>query len=655
MCGIAGVVSRASLTGEELGAVEAATAAMVHRGPDGAGWFSEKDVPLSHVRLGMRRLSIIDLANGWQPLHNEDQSLALVANGEIYNFIELRQELQSHGHRFRSGSDCEVLLHLYEEHQLEFVHHLRGMFAFALWDQRRQRLVLGRDRLGEKPLYLYAEGERLWFASELKSLLATQRIPLELDLDALDSYLHFGWVPEPQTMVAGVRKLPPGHLLIVDIASWSIREHCYWRLEDAAAVQGDGVERVRAELDTIGRQIVRSDVPIGISLSGGFDSSLVAALAHRHSPETVQAFTVGYAGMPAQDERSAAQAFARDLDLKFHHFEVSLPEMLEAFPQVCHWRDDPIADLAGHNYYAVSREARAHGCPVLLQGHGIDELLWGYSWAVQAVRCSIRNAAGDRIGRLEALWRQMPRSWARPELARAAYQYAGSILGWRCLSPAGNSSGVVSYDLSDTYQKGAFAAAATYGERVRGHLPGAGAVRTQFLSSADSASRADIQLVALLCRGYLLQNGLAQGDRLSMANSVEQRLPLVDYRLVELLVGIQKAAPMYESTPKSLLHEAARGLVPDYVTQRPKLGFTPPSAAWLAGLRERFGGELRRGTLVQARIIAPHAAARLSQCTSRFSAAADLFLKYLVLEFWHRGMQAVARGASEGSRDRAWA
>jgi asparagine synthase (glutamine-hydrolysing) len=647
MCGIAGFAAQTPLSTDDLEALGRATAAMKHRGPDGSGeYHSEDGLPASsgRVALAMRRLSIIDLAGGWQPLKNEDESIALVANGEIYNHVELRAELKARGHRLRTGSDCETMIHLYEDEGLDFVHRLRGMFAFALWDGPRRRLVLGRDRLGEKPLYFsFIDSRKLVFASEMRALLATGSVSTALDPVSVHDYLHYGWVPEPKTMLSSVRKLPPGHLLVIDAERWSWQERCYWRIEDAPKITDSPVERLRAELDEIGKLIVRADVPVGIALSGGFDSSLTAAIAASHSAAPLKAFTVGYEGSPGQDERSMAQAFAADLGLPFHPIEVRVADMVDSLPRLAPLRDDPIADISGHGYYVLSQQAREHGCPVLLQGQGTDELFWGYPWAAQAVAQNVRRMAGHPVGVLETLWANRPRGLSRPQLVRLTYFLGGILAGWRSLTPALSASGLLAaYDLNDSFQIGAHGTAPTYTRRFADRVAESNHRAADQFRPRSNDAPTDIQAIAALCRGYLLQNGIAQGDRLSMANSVELRLPLVDYRLVELAVGIQKHTPCHAQQPKQLLREAARDLLPSYVMNRPKRGFTPPVAQWLGALRDRYGSELVSGTLVGADLLDPRAAARLVRSRWRFGTANDLFFKYLNLEFWYRGMQSAA-------------
>src|SRR5688572_22723562 len=303
MCGIAGLVSRKPLTPEEIARVRTVNERLAHRGPDGAGEYLD-----DHVALAMRRLSIIDLSGGWQPLYNEDRSLVLIANGEIYNFVELRQQLESLGHPFSTGSDCETILHLYEEHGTNCVQYLRGMFGFALWDEKRQRLMLARDRMGEKPLYIYESDGQLLFASEMKALLASGMVPFALDPRAIDLYFHYQYVPEPLTPLKGVRKLDAGHILEVDVADWRVSNKRYWSMEDAPPLAGDPATLIREELETVSEIVIRSDVPVGVALSGGLDSSAIAALAARKYAGRIEAFSVGYPGRPESDERNLARS-----------------------------------------------------------------------------------------------------------------------------------------------------------------------------------------------------------------------------------------------------------------------------------------------------------------------------------------------------------
>jgi asparagine synthase (glutamine-hydrolysing) len=413
-------------------------------------------------------------------------------------------------------------------------------------------------------------------------------------------------------------------------------------LLNSAPVVGDPGELIRAELDSIASLIVRSEVPIGVALSGGVDSSLIAALAARHSSTTVHAFSVGYPGRPAQDERNAAQAWAGQLGLPFHEVEISPGEMLDGFPRLNFLRDDPIADIAGFGYFALSERARAEGCKVLLQGQGGDELFWGYPWTVRAVHHSERKAQGSPIGPLQELIAQLPFRFSRPHLVRLAFLFGGLLAGWRQLAPGSRSPAgrLVLHDLTDPYQMAVYAARSTYTDvfarLVADHDPGS------FFDKRHNAERIDLQILERMCAGYLRENGLAQGDRLSMANSVELRLPLLDYRLVELVVGLQKTSPAFPLAPKQWLRDATRQWLPDEIFSRPKVGFNPPVSGWVSSLRERFRHELCDGFLVSSKVLNPVAARKLCEPASRLGCMNDLFIKYLCLEFWCRGMSAAS-------------
>ena len=393
MCGIAGIVATEPLTPRLRSRVMSMNSRMVHRGPDGEGVFHD-----GFVALAMRRLSVIDPKGGQQPLFNENKSVALVANGEIYNYVELRAFLRSKGHQFRTGSDCEVIVHLYEEYGRDCVLHLRGMFAFALWDSRLRRLILARDRMGEKPLYLSVQNGVIYFASELKALVASGAVPFELEPAAVDLFFHYNYVPEPMTPIRGVRKLPAAHTLTIEAGTWKQDQRCYWRMEDAPALPGNPAELIRAELETISELIIRSDVPVGIALSGGLDSSVIAAMTARKYPGRMQAFSVGYLGRRQHDEREDAKAFAEYVGMAFHEVELRAEDFAGFFPDLVSWLDDPIADISAYGYYSVMRAAKAHDVTVMLQGHGGDELFWGYPWVRQSVTQTARKLRGWNNG-----------------------------------------------------------------------------------------------------------------------------------------------------------------------------------------------------------------------------------------------------------------
>jgi asparagine synthase (glutamine-hydrolysing) len=621
-------------------------AALAHRGPDGEGEFASR-----HVTLGMRRLSIIDVHGGWQPLYNEDRSLALVANGEIYNFVELRAELEAKGHRFGTGSDCETILHLYEEHGLGCVDHLRGMFAFALWDLSCGRLLLARDRMGEKPLYVYKSDREILFASELKALLSTDRVPFELDPSAVDLYFHYQYVPEPRTPVAGVRKLPPGHLMTVDIGSWKVTERRYWRMEDAPPVAGDPAEEIRTELATVGRLVSRSDVPIGVALSGGIDSSAMAALITRNSTGPVHAFSVGYEGRPANDERSEAKELASVLGMEFHEIELDSTSVVDSFPELVRSWDDPIADMSGFCYRAIARLTHDHGIKVIVQGQGGDELFWGYPWVRRAMSASLRRTALWRKGRaafldyltsdLSAHDSPMEEGELLPPWTRA--RRALEQLRKDSEAPRGQ---LAFYDLHPDFGAAHAAVRDFYTREFRSQLEPAGPFSLFTISLPRD--HLGVDLTRLIAQTYLLENGIAQGDRLTMASSVELRLPLVDYRLVEKVIGLRKSYPDHEEPPKAWLREAVRDLLPEANVGRKKRPFLTPLRAWHRKLFDAYGALLEDGHLVELGVLSPEVASHLAEGHFPPNAGSTLSFKALVLELWCRTMRQPEQTISPG-------
>ena len=374
MCGIYGILQLdgAAAPADSLRAMGRLT---VHRGPDDEG--VHVDGPLA---LGMRRLSIIDVGGGHQPLSNEDGTLWLVANGEIYNYRELREALIAKGHAFRTASDCETILHLYETYGDACVEHLNGMFAFALWDARRSRLVIGRDRLGVKPLYVCNDGRRLLFASEAKAILAVPGVTAALDPAALSAYLALGYVPAPQSMFRGIAKLPPATMLVAE--GGRVEQRRYWRIPsavDTSRTADDWIAQTRARLEESTRMQMVSDVPIGAFLSGGVDSSAVVAFMAKHSDRPVKTYAIGFGGGDAEAfynelpyARRVAELFGTD-----HHEIVVRPDVVALLPRLLWHMDEPIADTAFITTYLVSQFAR-RDVTVILSGVGGDELFGGY-------------------------------------------------------------------------------------------------------------------------------------------------------------------------------------------------------------------------------------------------------------------------------------
>lgn len=632
MCGICGMVSSDPVVDEE--AVVRMQNAMVHRGPDGGGEYFD-----SHVALAMRRLGTIGINAEQQPLSNEDRSLVLIADCKIYNYIEIRKQLEAKGHTFRTNNDCEVILHLYEDHETACVNHLRGIFAFALWDTKNDQLILARDRIGEKPLYIYETGSSLLFASELKVLLRSGAVPFLFDPDAINLYFYYQYVPEPKTPIKGVRKLPAGCICCIDVKKWRITPKRYWRMEEAPALAGDPATLIRKELDEISKLIIRSDVPVGVALSGGLDSGAIAALVAKEYPETMHAFSIGYPGRPPCDERKDAQQLADYLGMPLHDIELKAEDMVQSFPQMNYWRDDPIADISGYGYYAVMKLAREHGVPVMLQGHGGDELFWGYPWVQRAAEESIRKYNYLRKGsRASYLLPISPKGRNLSELLHWGFSLAGIIPSWKAYirDKLSRPDQLVFMDKTPDFQIAKRSVEGLYTQefwnRIDKYAP------YKIFTLPQPWQHIDIQITRLIMETYLLENGIAQGDRLSMASSVELRLPLMDYRLIEVVVGLRKSYPDHTFAPKTWLKMAVKDIVPRSVLNRPKRGFTPPIREWHHALFDAYGPLLEEGILVQNDVLKRKSALALAKGPYPSSSIMSPSFKALVLEMWGREM-----------------
>jgi asparagine synthase (glutamine-hydrolysing) len=630
MCGICGIISKEPIA--DLAPLYRMQKALAHRGPDGTGEFID-----ANVALAMCRLSIIDILGGWQPLYNEERSIALIANAEIYNFIELRKLLESKGHRFATQSDCETIVHLYEDHGDEFVHYLRGMFAFALWDGRRKRLLLARDRMGEKPLYLYETGEQIVFASEMKALLRSQMVPFNLDPKAVDLYFHYQFVPEPGTPVKKVRKLEAAHIMSIEVNSWRINEKSYWNFMDAPPVEGNPSEVILSELKEVSRLVVRSDVPVGIALSGGFDSSAIAALTSEAYPGKLHAFSVGYSGCPLDDERRDAKAFADFLGIPFHEIELGASDIVPFFPELVYLRDDPIADISGHGYFSVMRLARDNGVPVILEGQGGDELFWGYPWVRQALEESLEKLVSRGKGWpvfSKYLRFEKPKYWGKRCLLEWSMDGFGlrhrlQRFWYNKKSPAEQ---LIFYDLTPDFAEALSRMPSVYTPAFSQLIKEA---RPESLFTLNNPGQTlDILFTRLICETYLRENGITQGDRLSMASSVELRLPLLDHHLVEVVVGLRKNYKDHRLPPKAWLKDAMERLVPPWVANRPKRGFTPPVRAWHEAVFAAYGHRLINGYLQSMGILKSSACRRLSKGGFPTHGVSPLSFKALVLELW---------------------
>lgn len=565
MCGICGVIHFDDQPADER-ALRAMNSRLRHRGPDDAGAFIA-----GSVGLAMRRLKIIDIAGSDQPLYNEDGAIQLVFNGEIYNYLDLRRQLVARGHRFHTDGDGETIVHLYEDQGADAVCQLRGMFALALWDRRAKKLLLARDRLGQKPLYYYHDRRCCVFASEIKALLAHPAVPRISrfspdDPAALQDYLSFGYMPAPATAFAGIKMLEPGCTLEVDLAG-DAQSRRYWTPPPQAppaanARAADYREALRAQLDEAVKLRLVSDVPLGAFLSGGLDSSLIAALMRRHSNADIKTFSIGFAGDASFDETPFAEAVARHLGTQHQSFRVE-PMSLELLPQLVWQHDQPFADSSAIPTFLVSQMTREH-VTVALTGDGGDELFAGYE----------RFYAAQLLGRLafvpppimrglSRLLARMPEGTAYYDLARRARRF----------------SRAAGLPLRDAYFDMVRVFSADLLEEI---IPG---VRAAAPSLAAWINPRQAHPVAALLEAnltsYLPDDLLIKADRCSMAASLEARAPFLDHQLAEYAAGIPFNLKLRRAQTKHILKEAARDLLPDDIIDRKKHGFGIPLGAWL--------------------------------------------------------------------------
>jgi asparagine synthase (glutamine-hydrolysing) len=570
MCGINGVFHYRG-GAADLDLVERQRDVMTHRGPDSCGLWSDGDVAFGH-----RRLAIVDLSpGGHQPMPNEDESVWVTFNGEIYGWPSLRSTLAAHGHRFRGNSDTEALLHLYEEHGVDMMPHVRGMYAFGLFDRRARRLMLGRDRFGIKPLYYHDDGRRLVFASELKALMLDPSVPREVDERAIAEYLSMGYVPAPGSIWKNVRKLPPAHALVCDPNG--VRLVRFWALPNRPN-PGQSVDFYRERLIGLLRDSVRvrllSDVPLGAFLSGGIDSSAVVAMMQKVVPERVKTFTIGFEESEFS-ELEPARAVAKHLGTD-HHEMIVRPRALEVLPRLIWQMDEPCADASIIPTHYVSEMARQL-VTVALSGDGGDETFGGYTTYSWALQYSMIDRLPGRVRRLLAL----PGRFLHPD----------HPLG-RKLTRLPMSSVDRHLNVQGTLQPREMVAMLGPDLRrvVAGYDPLA-QLREIHARAAEGLGNIPA-LLQLDAQTYMVDDVLAKVDRMSMLHSLEVREAFLDYPLQEFAASIPFEYKLRGGAGKWILRDAMREFLPPEILERGKQGFGVPLASWFGGGFDRMAKEI---------------------------------------------------------------
>jgi asparagine synthase (glutamine-hydrolysing) len=628
MCGIAGVVHHAGAADGRL--VEAMCERIVHRGPDARGVHVA-----GQAGLGVQRLAIIDVAGGHQPLFSEDGQVSVVMNGEIYNFADLRDRLRERGHTFSSGSDAEVLVHLYEDHGDELVQHLRGMFAFGLWDARRQRLLLGRDRVGKKPLFYMARGSRLVFASEMWALLADPSVDTTIDPRAIDAYLALKYVPHPLSVFAAVRKLPPASLLAFDAAG--VRVDRYWKLGYQPKLEGidetEAAELLREHLADATRVRLMSEVPLGALLSGGIDSSAVVAFMAREMSEPVKTFSIAF-GESDYDEAPFARMLAERYGTHHHEFRVE-PDAVSILPRLARHYGEPFADPSAIPSFYLAEVTGRH-VTVALNGDGGDEAFAGYGrYARMARLLRLRRAPQPVLAAVGGLGRMIGSQAAEEDLRTRVALLGRSLTAGEAL----------------VYGDSVHAFDARRRERLLSSefLDELGEWRAEsFVEEAWAASQSEDavdRMLAVDMETYLPGDLLVKMDIATMAHSVEARSPFLDHHLLEFAARLPGELKLRNGGGKRVLKAALRDILPAEILERPKMGFGVPLKHWfrgeLSGLPRELlldpgarcrdyldGGEIER-------LLAEHAAGSYDHSFRIWS--------LIQLETWHREVLDPAR------------
>ncbi|MBP7507598.1 MAG: asparagine synthase (glutamine-hydrolyzing) [Prolixibacteraceae bacterium] len=584
MCGICGNLNLTKLHPIDTNQLKRMVTIMRHRGPDEFGIYRDKDIGLGHARL-----SIIDLKGGQQPMHNEDKSIWLILNGEIFNYIELREELVAKGHKFYTRSDTEVLIHLYEEKGIDMFSQLNGQFAFALWDLKNKRLLLARDRVGIRPLFYTTIDGSLLFASEIKSIFEDKRVSRQLDVSGLDQLFTFWANIPPQTVFKGINELPPAHYLIAEKDSLTIKR--YWELDfsspDNGSINEDAYADQLLELlkDSI-RIRLRADVPVAAYLSGGLDSSIITALVKKHFKNKLQTFSVSFKDKD-YDESSFQRQMADFLATEHKGVDCGYADIGRLMPEVVWHAEKPLIRTAPAPLFQLAKLVRKNNIKVVLTGEGADEVLGGYDLFREA--------------KIRRFWAKNPDSRMRPLLIRQLYSY---IPNWPKTTSA-FLEGFYRNHLQETSSKCyshlprweiTSKIKSLFSQDVKNELIGRNAIQDfenifpGKFSSWDHLAQAQYIEIATLLSGNLLSS---QGDRMMMANSVEGRFPFLDYRVVEFCAKLPASLKLKVMDEKYLLKKIAQPYVPEEICKRKKQGYrAPDSASFFNGRRHSYIDDL---------------------------------------------------------------
>ncbi len=635
MCGICGKLMFDGEANVSAGLVKAMADTMHHRGPDDEGFYFS-----GPVGLGFRRLSIIDLKTGHQPISNEDGTVWIVFNGEIYNYQELRADLSAKGHQFRTGTDTEVIVHLYEEFGEDCIERLRGMFGFAIWDDRRKTLFLARDRVGIKPLYYYASAKSLLFASEVKAILADPEVRSEVDLAMIDRLLTCNYLPGPGTLFKNIHKLEPGSCMVVQDNKWKIRQYWDLAVPQSALSLNDAESRLSSLLDETVKLHMISDVPVGVLLSGGFDSTALLSIAKESTDRRLSTFTIGFSETGTVDERSYARLAARRFGSDHHEMTVSSREFEDFLPKYVWHMEEPICEPPAVALYFVSKLAKQF-VKVLISGEGGDEAFAGYPnyrnllWLerLKDFAGPFNETLAGGLSRLNSLFRsrKLAKYAALLVTPFESYYYSRTFNPIRPVKQT--IGGLYTKDFAHTVDK----------EFSVGTVD-------RFLKKSGTRKDLVNQMLYVDTKTWLPDDLLLKADKITMANSIELRVPFLDHKVLEFAASLPGHYKVRGFATKYVAKRALRHRVPEEILTRKKAGFPVPYGKWLrTDMKDWLHDILLDGRTLGRGYFKREGIEHLISADLRSGGHSKELFSLAALELWHRAFLDSPTNRPDGS------
>jgi asparagine synthase (glutamine-hydrolysing) len=600
MCGISGVISNKQDREQDIKKVRDMSLKITHRGPDSKSIYSK-----DNFHLNFNRLSIVDIQNGNQPFYSKKQNIIAWVNGEIYNYREIKENYTTN-YNYQTRSDCEVVVPLYEKYGIDFVKYLRGMFLVVILDLNKKEVFFIRDRIGEKPLYFAKFEKKFVFASELKCFSAFKDLMTEINHEAIYEFLLYQYFIEPKTPFKNIVKIPSGSYLNINLKNLNFIVKEYWSMDKIKAVSSNKpFEEIKKKLvESVLLTSNCNDKPVSVSLSGGVDSSLICSILKKNNIDFT-AYTAGYKDFTKNDERKYARAFSKKEKFNFQEIIIDSKDVANNFLDLCYNLDEPIADISSYTYYLISKNLKKKKIKVLLQGHGIDELFWGYDHVKRSVLG--KQKIRDRI--FNMFYKINNKDFPNFNLLNKDFVYASKY---------------INNFLTEKYRS---------------------FQNKDFINSfykLDKEENESVKITKLIIKSYLLSNGINQSEKLGMSNSVELRLPFVDYKLIETVIGLRKSGSLgndHELKEKFYFKKSVKDILPSYILKRKKRGFSPPAKKWFKEIFNQHGKLIKNGYLKKFGILDNKNYLKLikgPKIYESFYSNTPISFKFLILEIWFK-------------------